>query len=290
MTRAKEIVIISGKGGTGKTTVTASLAARLSGIVIADADVDAANLHLLMKPELIRQEDFMGKPIANIDRDLCSGCHRCVDLCRFQAIKNTGGYCRVDPWVCDGCGLCRLACPSGAIGMNEREAGQMFVSETAYGGFLHARLIPGAENSGELVTRVKQEAREMARERKLDLVLTDGPPGIGCPVISAISGAKLAIIVSEPTYSAIQDLERVIELTRHFKIKSGIVINRYDINPQNTERLYSYAGERGIPVIAWIPLSSCILDEISAARLPYGRCSCLDQPVEQIVEYIKQEN
>lgn len=288
MKKIKEIVIISGKGGTGKTTVTASLAAILPDKIVVDADVDAANLHLLMELRHTEVTDFIGKPVAHIDPDKCTTCDLCRELCRFQAVRTGEDYYTVDPFACDGCGLCRIACPVGAVEMKAQTAGQWFNSQTDFGRFVHARLIPGAESSGELVTVVKQQAKQAAVENNIDTVLIDAPPGIGCPVIAAISGAFLAIIVTEPTYSAAGDMERVIELTTHFGVKSSIVINRCDINPANTRRIENFAREKGIPVIAVIPHSECIMEEIAMSRPPVHACEELAGPVEKIVEYIKR--
>jgi MinD superfamily P-loop ATPase len=284
----KEIVVISGKGGTGKTTVAASLADIIPDKIVVDADVDAANMHILMKPENIDETDFTGKSIARIDTEKCTGCDRCADLCRFNAVRVGNCYNTVDPYSCDGCGLCKLACPVNAVEMEEQVVGKWFTSQTEFGDFIFARLIPGAENSGDLVAKVKKQAKLAAKENDIDTLLIDGPPGIGCPVIASISGAHLALIVTEPTYSAISDLQRVLDLTRHFNVTTAVVINRFDINPDNTARIESFAAEKGIPVIARIPHSRCIMEEISQSRLPSRKCKSLAEPVETIYGYIKK--
>jgi MinD superfamily P-loop ATPase len=287
MKKAKEIVVISGKGGTGKTTITASLADIMPGKVIADADVDAANLYILLKPENTRGQDFTGKSLAIIDKDLCLHCNLCKDLCRFHAIHVVDGFYTVDALSCDGCGLCKIACPAKAIEMKEQIVGKWFISDTEFGEFVHARLIPGAENSGSLVAMVKQQVKLRAEEKNINTILIDGPPGIGCPVIAAISGADEAVIVTEPTFSGISDLQRVVDLTAHFKVRSSIVINRFDINPGNTSKIETFAREKGIPVVALIPHSHCIMTEITNSSLPARKCAELARQIKKIYEHLQ---
>ncbi|MDQ1351050.1 MAG: hypothetical protein QG657_1352 [Acidobacteriota bacterium] len=285
----KEIVVISGKGGAGKTTITASLADMIPGKIIVDADVDAADLYILLKPEKIRGTTFTGKGVAVIDNERCISCRRCLEMCRFHAIVVNGEKYRVDEFSCEGCTLCRLACPVNAITMKERIIGEWYTSVTEWGDFVYARLKPGAENSGSLVAMVKRQAKLRAQEKNIDLLLIDGPPGIGCPVISAISGVNLAIIVTEPTYSGISDLERVFQLTTHFKIKSGIVINRFDINLENTKEIEDFARQNRAPVYAKIPHSDCIREAISQRDLPSRHCRQLAEPLVDLYEKIKTE-
>jgi MinD superfamily P-loop ATPase len=289
MKKFKEIVVISGKGGTGKTTLTASLAERIPAKIIADADVDAANLYILLKPGNPRATDFKGKSKAVINRDMCTQCNLCRELCRFQAVEITDGDYRVNPYSCEGCGLCKIACPVHAIEMNRQVVGKWMSAETEFGDFVYARLIPGAENSGSLVTMVRFQAKLAAVKKGVKTLLIDGPPGIGCPVTASISGVDLAIIVTEPSYSGLSDLQRVIDLTDHFHVKSGIVINRFDINPGNTKKVESFAREKRIPVFAMIPHSRCIMAEISKGNLPSGKCKVLARSVEKIVEHINHE-
>ncbi|MCP4219136.1 MAG: (4Fe-4S)-binding protein [bacterium] len=289
MKRISEIVIISGKGGTGKTTVTASLAAVIPSKIIVDTDVDAANLHLLLKPQPIERRDFIGKPVAVINPDQCTSCNRCRELCRFEAIDILHKQYTVEPFSCEGCGLCSRACPAGAVTMRERIVGQWFLSQTDMGNMVHARLRPGAENSGSLVAMVRRQAQLRAKEKKADTILIDGPPGIGCPVIAAVSGTNLAIIVTEPTYSGIHDMERIFTLLKHFGIKTGIVINRFDINEKNAQKIRSFARANGIKVFAEIPHSLCIINEISAGRLPSLWCRPLAEATGTIYDALKQE-
>lgn len=289
MRKIREIVVISGKGGTGKTTVTACLADIMPEKIIVDADVDAANLYILMKPENIRGTNFKGKSVAEINMDLCVSCDLCKELCRFHAIDIIDSHYQVDRFSCEGCGLCKIACPTNAIEMKEQMVGKWFTSETEFGDFVYARLNPGAENSGHLVTMVKHQAKLTAEKKKIKTLLIDGPPGIGCPVISAISGSDLAIILTEPTYSGISDLKRIFDLTTHFNLKQGIVINRFDINHENTKDIESFAKEKGVPVIAKIPHSQCIIEEISMCNLPSRSCKLLSRQVEKIYGYIEVE-
>ncbi len=285
----KEIVVISGKGGSGKTTITAALAAIIPRKIIVDADVDAADLYILMKPRDIHGSRFPGKPVAVIDPGRCISCRYCLDLCRFHAIVGNKGKYHVDGLSCEGCTLCQLACPMKAITMAERMVGEWFISTSDWGDFVYARLQPGAENSGSLVAMVKQQAKKRALEKDIHLLLIDGPPGIGCPVIASISGADLAIIVTEPTYSGMSDMERVFRLTTHFKIKSGIVINRFDINLEHTRSIEAFAAQKGIPVYAKIPHSDCIREAIGARLLPNQHCWQLDEQVKNLYQQIKCE-
>ncbi len=283
MKKVREIVVVSGKGGTGKTTVTASLAAVLSPQVIVDADVDAANLHLLMKPAGTVFTNFSGKDLARIDPERCRNCGTCADLCRFGAIRLTDDEVYlVDEVSCEGCTLCALACPEGAVEMVPRRVGQWMVSRTAYGDFVHARLKPGGENSGNLVTMVRHQAKLLARRKGIDTILIDGPPGIGCPVNAALSGTDFALVVTEPTYSGIHDLERLLQLIRHFDIYAAIVINRFDINRENTRSIETFARQEAIPVLARIPHSYDIIDAIARAEIPLHHSAELRQAVEKI--------
>ncbi len=289
MNDIKEIVVISGKGGTGKTTITAGLADIIPEKIIVDADVDAADLYILMKPVKKRGHHFPGKAAAAIDSERCISCRRCLELCRFHAITVKDGKYSVDEMSCDGCTLCRLVCPVKAVTMKKRIVGEWFISVTEWGDFVHARLKPGAENSGSLVAMVKHQAKLRAREKNINLLLIDGPPGIGCPVISAISGADLAVIVTEPTFSGIGDLQRVFQLTTHFKIRSGIVINRCDINRDNTREIEDFARRNHIQVYAEIPHSDRIREAISRREIPTRGCPGLAEELENLYRKIKME-
>lgn len=241
-----EIVIISGKGGTGKTSITAALAFLAEKTAVADCDVDAADLHLVLAPKVFHQETFISGHEAVIRSADCTDCGFCFELCRFDAVqRNEQGEWFVDPVSCEGCGVCAHFCPEGAIDFPERECGEWYRSETRVGPMVHARLKPGGENSGKLVTTVRGEARRIAEKKALNLVLVDGPPGIGCPVIASLTGASLVLAVTEPTLSGAHDLERVLSLTRHFKIPTAVCVNKWDLNPEMADTIEASASAAG---------------------------------------------
>ena len=246
----KELVIISGKGGTGKTSLTAAFASLAENNVLCDADVDAADLHLLMNPEVNFQSDFQGGGVAVINQDRCVDCGLCRDLCRFDAINDS--Y-EVNPIDCEGCGVCVDLCPEKAIDFPVNNCGQWFLSDTRFGPMAHARLGIAEENSGKLVTLVRQQGKKLADEKKLDLILTDGPPGVGCPVIASLGGATTVLIVSEPTVSGKHDMERVAELAAFFKIPAMLYINKFDINVDQTKAIENFAREKHVNVLGRIP-------------------------------------
>jgi len=255
----REIVVLSGKGGTGKTIVVASFAALADNKVLCDCDVDAANLHLVLRPTVRETHEFWGQKVAVIDREACTDCGLCVDVCRFDAIQEF----QVDPLACEGCGFCLHVCPEQAVTMADRLAGHWYVSDTRYGPLVHARLDAGQENSGKLVTAVRQKARLIAKDEGAAYILSDGPPGIGCPVISSLSGASLALVVSEPSLSAIHDLERVLAVCRHFGVRALVCINKYDLDEGNSRRIEDYCREAGIDVGAKIPFDTIVSDAIT---------------------------
>lgn len=265
----KQIVILSGKGGTGKTTVAAALAHLASqevSIILADADVDAANLGLVLAPTKLEEHDFTGGKVAIIDPEMCTACGTCAEVCRFEAIivrlrlTNVPGdeTYAVDEIGCEGCGACAYACPVEAIEMREQVDGRWFHSQARYGPLLHAHLFAGRGNSGKLVTLVKNRAREIAMGENADYLLVDGPPGIGCPVIAAISGADLTLLVTEPTVAGAHDLERIVGVARHFGVQAVVCINKYDLNPAKAEEIASWCAERGVPVVGRIPFDQTV--------------------------------
>ena len=254
----KEIVVLSGKGGTGKTSIVACFASLAKSKVLADCDVDAADLHLLLKPRIKEDKEFWSGRVASIDEGKCTECGLCQELCRFGAIKDF----RVDPISCEGCGFCYHICPVDAIAMKDSMSGHSFISETKYGYLCHARLGIAQENSGKLVALVRQNAKLIAERRNLDYIITDGPPGIGCPVISSLSGANLALLVTEPTLSGIHDLERVIGVCRHFGVPVLVCVNKYDLNEDNTDRIERYCSEEGIEVAARISFDNVMTQAI----------------------------
>jgi len=255
----KEIVVLSGKGGTGKTTIVASFAALAKSKVLCDCDVDAADLHLLLKPKVKETHEFRSGQTAIIDEKLCTCCGLCEEACRFEAIKDL----KIDPTACEGCGFCWRVCPENAITMKENLAGHWFVSDTKYGPLVHARLGIAQENSGKLVNVVRQNARSIGQKGGLEYIITDGPPGIGCPVISSLSGADLALLVTEPTLSGIHDLERVVGVCRHFGVLALVCINKYDINEENTELIIKSCMDQRIEVVSKIPYEPKVSESIA---------------------------
>jgi MinD superfamily P-loop ATPase len=255
----KQIVVISGKGGTGKTVLTASFASLAGNKVMVDCDVDAADLHLLLKPEIKERHEFRSGVTARIDRELCQECGECLSVCRFEAIREDF---TVDPVSCEGCGVCSQVCPAGAVVMEENVAGEWYISETKYGPLVHAKLGIGEENSGKLVAKVRQVAKEMAERDKRDFVIIDGPPGIGCPVIAALTGVDLAVIVTEPTLSGMHDMERVAQVAKHFGIPTKVVVNKHDLNPGNSETIRRICEEADIEVVALLPFSREVSESI----------------------------
>ncbi len=254
----RQLTVISGKGGTGKTTLVAAFASLARKKVLADCDVDAADLHLILNPKMKRREPFSGGRSPVVDVEKCTTCGVCTEVCRFAAIED--GV--VDLIACDHCGLCVYACPESAITMEEDFNGEWFVSDTDYGPLVHARLGMGEENSGKLVTVVRKEASEIAKERNLNLVIIDGPPGIGCPVISSIAGVDVVLVVVEPTLSGIHDMERILGLASHFKIPALACINKYDVNLENTKAIREYCGRNGVEVLGMIPFDSQVIDAL----------------------------
>lgn len=242
--------MLSGKGGTGKTTLTAAFAHISENRVLCDADVDAANLHLLMAPDIRQATDFHGGGLAVINPDKCTQCGICVDLCRFEAIKENF---KVDSIGCEGCGVCVDLCPEQAIDFPVQTCGEWYLSDTRFGPMVHARLGIAEENSGKLVALVRNEAKKLAQEKKLELIITDGPPGIGCPVIASLGGATALLIVTEPTVSGLHDMERVADLAAHFKVPAMVCVNKSDLNPAQARAIENLAEKKNISVLGRIP-------------------------------------
>jgi MinD superfamily P-loop ATPase len=259
----KQLVILSGKGGTGKTTVAAALAhlaSREIPTVLADADVDAANLELVLDPVKQEEHDFMSGQAAVIDAEKCTACGICAEVCRFDAVIEEGGIYRVDSLACEGCASCFYQCPDEAIRMEEQQAGLWFRSDTRFGPLFHAHLFAGQENSGKLVTLVKQQGRLLALDTGAELLVVDGPPGIGCPVISASAGADMALHVVEPTVSGVHDLERIMGTTDHFGVPSLVAINKADLNPGRSDEIAASCAGRGVEVVGRIPYDTIVTE------------------------------
>ena len=293
----KEFVVISGKGGTGKTSFVAAFAALEKNVVTADCDVDAADLHIILSPKVLKKEPFIGGGLATIVPDLCTGCGECEELCRFDAIspliekgeeKGESLIFTVDKFACDGCGVCAYFCPAKAIAFEEQENGNWFVSRTRFGPMVHARLHAGAENSGKLVTIVKNEARRIADTENIEMVLVDGSPGIGCPVISSITGADFVLIVTEPTRSGIHDMERVLKLTRYFNVKTMVAVNRFDINEGITAQIEEKAREEEVLIAGRIHYDPSVIEaQIEKKTIVEFNDGVASQDIRRLWNFIK---
>jgi MinD superfamily P-loop ATPase len=264
----KQLVVLSGKGGTGKTTVAAALAhlaSQETDIILVDADVDAANLELVLSPKLQEETAFFSSKVASIDPELCVACGTCADVCRFDAVlvpeddAEDESY-TIDDVACEGCAVCYYQCPAEAIEMQEPQDGLWFRSDTLFGPLVHAHLFAGQENSGKLVAEVRDRARRLASQGGQPYVIIDGPPGIGCPVIAAATGVDLVLVVVEPTVSGVHDLERVLGVAEHFNIPCLVSINKFDINTDKAQEIDRYCAERGIPVVGHIPFDTVVTE------------------------------
>ncbi len=258
----KEITVLSGKGGTGKTSLTASLAVLTQYTVLTDCDVDAPDLHMLLKPEVLETQEFKASRVAVIDEETCVQCGKCEEHCRFGAITKQV----VDPILCEGCGVCVYICPVAAVELEKRVSGYAFISKTKYGPMSHALLNPGEENSGKLVVLVRQNAKKVAENENCELIINDGPPGIGCPVIASLGGVDVGLIVVEPTLSGIHDMERALGLLSHFNIPSLVCVNKYDINEENTARIVTFCESNGVEVVGKIPFDPIVTEAMVAGK------------------------
>jgi len=248
----KQLTIISGKGGTGKTTIASNFIKLGRDHIAVDCDVDAANLHILFNPEIKKEEEFIGGAIATVTGE-CIGCGKCEEYCRFSAISDSETDIKIDPIKCEGCGVCEYVCPASAIELKSERQGNYFISEIGFCHLVHAKLKPGAENSGLLITRIRNVAEDLANEQGKKVIIIDGAPGIGCPVISSLNGVDYALIVTEPTISGISDFIRVFEVTKFFNIKTFVCINKYDLNLDNTNKISSFCTRNKIELIGRIP-------------------------------------
>jgi len=253
----KQIVIISGKGGTGKTVITGAFASLAKNKVMADCDVDAADLHLLLQPDIKERHEFRSGKTAVINKELCQKCGQCIDVCRFKAITDDF---TVDSISCEGCAFCSHICPAQAVKMEENTSGEWFISETRFGPMVHAKLGIAEENSGKLVSLVRKQAKELAEKNNCDWVIIDGAPGIGCPVIASLSGIDCAVVVTEPTLSGLHDALRVIEVTKHFNVPSRLVINKYDLNPDMSKKIEEHCANNGISLIGKVRFDKTVVE------------------------------
>jgi MinD superfamily P-loop ATPase len=267
--RPVQLAIVSGKGGTGKTTITAALAALAPRAVLADCDVDAPNLHLLMHPTVDARQDFHGLLLASVDGDKCNLCGACHRTCRFDAM---GKDARVDPAACEGCGACALACPEGAIQLVERVSGEVLTSSTRFGPMVHATLRAGEGASGKLVSEVRVRAEELSRSTGRDLIIIDGPPGTGCPVIATLSGVDLALVVAEPTPSGRQGLARAVDVAQHFKVPTCALVNRADWNGDEARAIEEWCASRGVRTLGRLPYDDAATQAMAVGRtvVEYG--------------------
>ena len=277
----KELIVISGKGGTGKTSLMAAFASLAKNKVLCDADVDAADLHLIMNPEVRKRHDFQSGHTAVIDQDKCTDCGVCLDLCRWDAISNDF---EVNPIECEGCGVCVHFCPEKAIDFPENTCGEWYISDTRLGPMVHARLGIAEENSGKLVTLVRQEARKLGEEGNLELILSDGPPGVGCPVIASIGGVSAVLIVTEPTVSGQHDMVRVAQLADHFRVPAMICVNKFDLNLELTRDIENFAKEKGLSCLGRIPFDPIFINAMVQAQtiFEYNTESKVGQAIKEI--------
>jgi MinD superfamily P-loop ATPase len=255
-THPKQLTVVSGKGGTGKTTVVGSFAALATNKVLADCDVDAANLYQIVGPTIRESGDFFGAQIPIRNEDLCTKCGKCEEACRFGAITAEA----INELACEGCGFCTIVCPTNALEMKQITCGQWHLADTRFGPLVYARLIPGSESSGRLVTMVRQKAEDVALETQAPLILIDGAPGIGCVATAAIADVDLALIVTEPTLAGIHDMERVADLIRHFNIPLAVIINKYDVNEQNSQQIRDYCRQHSIELLAELPYDETVTE------------------------------
>lgn len=255
-----EIAVLSGKGGTGKTSLSAALITLCEEVVVADCDVEAANLHIVLQPENYHEEKFISGQKAVIDMETCINCGICMNYCRFDAISVTKGIITISATACDGCMLCLRVCPNKSIHMNTREESRLYAGTFRRGRMVHARLEPGEDNSGKLVSLVRKHARTIAKETGSNIIIIDGPPGLGCPVISSVTGIKKTIVITEPTRSGFHDMKRLLELTDGFKIKAYVVINKFDLNMDISGQIRSWCTDRGIPVAGNIPFDVNVVE------------------------------
>jgi len=280
----KQILVISGKGGTGKTFFTGCLAVSLPNKVIVDCDVDAANLHLILHPKIEQSFEFIGGKLAFIDKEKCTTCGACKEVCQFSAITEDF---QIDEFSCEGCTICSYVCPTSAVIIKDRISGSYFISNTDYGKMVHARLNIAQENSGKLVTKLREIAKEIAEMNGADFIIIDGPPGVGCPVMASMTGVDLVLAITEPTVSGFHDLKRVIDLAKHFKVEIKVIINKYDLNIEMSKNIAKDLEKLNIEIIGMIPFSEEILASVKAG-VPFLKFSKskLSKDIEKLIHKI----
>lgn len=289
----KEITILSGKGGTGKTTITAALASIAGHAVYCDNDVDAADLHLIFHPEMKEKHAFTSGWKVAIDPAKCTGCDRCIDYCRFDAIHlNATGSLEINQYQCEGCRLCERICPARAITSKENNNHHWYVSTSRFGMFVHASMEPGEENSGKLVTRVKKKGHEIVMDSQAAHMINDGPPGIGCASISSLSGADLVLIIVEPSNSGLHDAQRLMDLVRSFQIPACAVINKYDLSRDTANRIEEYLRSENIPVIGKLPFNAEVVEAVNNGKsiVEWDPASSTSKTIKEIWQVIKSYN
>ncbi len=279
----KELVFISGKGGTGKTTITSSFIPHFQNIVVADCDVDAPDLHILLKPTIESSVDFIATSKAIINSELCTNCGRCIDICNFDAISSGDKHPIIQSMKCEGCNTCTLVCNQNAISLFPHKTGEIFKSETEYAPMIHGRLTPGEEVSGRLVSEVRKIAKQRAKNSNLDLVILDGPPGIACNVISAITGSNLAVIVTEPTVSGLHDLKRVYNLAKKLSVPIAVIINRDGLSKEYSKKIEEFTKENDVELLGRIPLSAKILISIKKREIPIIPCEFMVNRIKEML-------
>ncbi len=287
----KEIVVLSGKGGTGKTSITAALASVAENAVFCDNDVDAADLHLIFSPKVKESNVFLGAWLAEIDPEKCTGCGICADKCRFEAIHpNEEGLFSVNEFQCEGCRLCEKVCPADAISSMQSDKNHWFISETRFGTLVHARMGPGEENSGKLVAEVRKNARTIAEAEGRDYIINDGPPGIGCAVISSLTGADAALLVIEPTKSGLHDAARLLELIQNFGIKVYALVNKFDINEEVTTEIEEFLTTKDVPLLAKIPFDKTVVEAMTVGKniVEYAPDNSISNKMKKVWEKVSE--
>lgn len=285
-----EIAVVSGKGGTGKSCISAAFVSISKKIVLADCDVDAANMHILFQPEIIEEQVYVSGKKAVIDQAQCIRCGVCIDYCRFDAIAYHNSKVLIDEVSCDGCGLCYRVCPHRAINWLESNKSRMYSGNFRFGKMVFGHLAPGEENTGKLVNMVRQKARDIAKDISADIII-DGPPGIGCPVISTLTGVQHAVVVTEPTLSGINDLKRIIELCKGFNMRIWVIINKYDLNEQMSNQIFHFCHDNNIMLAGKIPFSPLVVEAMTQLKtvLEYAPHSDIAHDIKRMYKMIKNE-